>query len=99
MNCVSCKYNDGMVYTSIPPKYKCTITNEFHLAFDDCNVKFAPVKHGRWIGVEYDGYADGNPVYDVWECSECHGEHYGEYDTLPPYCKDCGAMMDEEVQE
>ena len=27
-----------------------------------------PVVHGEWIGVEYDGYADGNPVYNVWEC-------------------------------
>lgn len=29
----------------------------------------APVRHGRWIGTEYDGYANGFPVYDVYECS------------------------------
>lgn len=34
----------------------------------------APVRHGRWIGLEYDGYADGAPVYDLWECSECGEE-------------------------
>lgn len=48
---------------------------------------------GHWIGIEYDGYADGNPVYDVWECSECGEEHRGEYDTLSNYCPNCGAKM------
>lgn len=38
----------------------------------------APVRHGRWIGLEYDGYADGSPVYDLWECSECGEEVKGE---------------------
>jgi len=52
-----------------------------------------PVVLGHWIGIEYDGYADGNPVYDVWECSECGEEHRGEYDTLSNYCPNCGAKM------
>ena len=34
-------------------------------------------RHGRWIGIEYDGYADGFPVYDLWECSECGEEARG----------------------
>lgn len=50
-------------------------------------------KRGKWIGIEYDGYADGYPVYDVWECSECGEEHNGEEDTLPNYCPNCGAKM------
>lgn len=50
-------------------------------------------KEGEWIGIEYDGYADGCPVYDVWECSECGEEHNGEEDTLPNYCPNCGARM------
>lgn len=54
---------------------------------------FESIKHGRWIGVEYDGYADGSPVYDVWECSECRIEHYGEYDTLSDYCPNCSTKM------
>ena len=49
---------------------------------------------GRWIPVGYDGYADGNPVYDWWECSECDWEHTGEEDTLTPYCPNCGAKME-----
>jgi rubrerythrin len=52
------------------------------------------VKHGRWIPLEYDGYADGNPVYDLWECSECQEEHSGDEDTLTPYCPNCGAKME-----
>ena len=49
-------------------------------------------KHGRWIGLEYDGYADGYPVYDVWECSECGEEWNGE--ETPNYCPNCGARME-----
>lgn len=56
-----------------------------------------PVRHGYWIGIEYDGYADGCPVYDLWECSECGLEHKGE-DT-PSYCPNCGAKMDLEVKD
>jgi Zn finger protein HypA/HybF involved in hydrogenase expression len=51
-------------------------------------------KRGRWIPTEYDGYADGYPVYDAFECSECGHEHNGEEDTLTAFCPDCGAKMD-----
>ena len=57
-------------------------------------IEAEPVRHGTWIGIEYDGYADGCPVYDLWECSECKHEHKGEEDTLTDYCPDCGAKMD-----
>ena len=53
-------------------------------------------KTGKWVGIEYDGYADGNPVYDVWECSNCHEEHEGDFDSLPNYCPECGAKMEAE---
>lgn len=53
------------------------------------------VRHGRWIPTEYDSYADGAPVYDKWECSECGHEHNGEEDTLTAFCPDCGAYMRE----
>lgn len=51
-------------------------------------------KIGRWIPLEYDGYADGNPVWDKWECSECGWEHEGDEDTLTAYCPNCGAEME-----
>lgn len=44
---------------------------------------------GEWIGISYDGYADGNPVYDEWECSNCGYET--EEETR--YCPNCGADM------
>ena len=52
----------------------------------------AEVRHGRWIGIEYDGYADGCPVYDLWECSECGEEVRGEdVPDTHPWCHACGA--------
>ena len=55
----------------------------------------AEVRHGRWIGLEYDGYADGSPVYDLWECSECGEEVKGEdVPDTHPWCYACGARMD-----
>lgn len=46
---------------------------------------------GEWIGTEYDGYADGVPVYDVYECSVCGNEYHG--DEPPSHCPDCGAKL------
>lgn len=58
------------------------------------------VRHGRWIPIEYDSYADGAPVWDKWECSECGHEHKGEEDTLTAFCLNCGARMDaDEITE
>jgi rubrerythrin len=58
------------------------------------------VRHGRWIPTEYDSYADGAPVWDKWECSECSHEHSGEENTLTAFCPDCGARMnDDEIAE
>ena len=59
-----------------------------------------PVQHGRWIGLEYDGYADGFPVYDLWECSECSEEVGGQ--DIPethPWCHACGAKIDGGVED
>lgn len=58
------------------------------------------VRHGRWIGMEYDGYADGFPVYDLWECSECGEEVRGEdVPSTHPWCHSCGARMDKEDEQ
>ena len=56
-------------------------------------IEVEPVCHGRWVPTEYDSYADGSPVWDKWECSECGNEHSGEEDTLTSFCPDCGADM------
>lgn len=47
----------------------------------------APVRHGRWVTT----YRYGFPI---WECSEC-GTQTGTANF--PYCFNCGAKMDEEV--
>ena len=55
---------------------------------------------GKWIGLEYDGYADGNPVYDLWECSNCGNEEKGE--DVPeqnPFCRCCGMQAEEDKHE
>lgn len=56
-------------------------------------IEAEPVRHGRWLPIEADGYADGAPVWDKGECSECGHEHDGEEDTLTDYCPDCGRKM------
>lgn len=61
-------------------------------------VEVAPVVHGRWIG-EADGYADGELVYDVWNCSKCDyciDDGTDNPELLPNYCPNCGAKMDGE---
>lgn len=55
----------------------------------DCDDKSRPT--GEWIGIEYDGYADGFPVWELWECSECGIETKEE----TPFCAYCGADMRE----
>ena len=69
---------------------------------DDCKKRLeelppadvAPVVHGKYVG-EYDGYADGNPVCDMWYCSVC-GCCFEDWDEKPTYnfCPNCGAKMD-----
>lgn len=58
-------------------------------------VEAEPVVHAYWYGSEFDGYADGAPVYDTWGCSHCHEEVDSE--GFPPShdrCPHCGAHMD-----
>jgi len=49
-------------------------------------------KTGEWIGTEYDGYADGNPVYYEWKCSAC-GCVIEDDEPTWNFCPNCGADM------
>ena len=48
---------------------------------------------GKWIGTEFDGYADGYPVFYEWKCSEC-GCIFEDEEPTYNYCPRCGAKMD-----
>lgn len=53
MTCGSCPYTDGLVYTSMPPKVKCTITGDFHEYDEECNCDNA-----RKVKENLDRYAE-----------------------------------------
>ena len=57
----------------------------------------APVRHGLFLGTEYDGYADGNPVYYEWQCSVC-GCIFEDDEPTYNFCPYCGAKMDMEAE-
>ena len=52
------------------------------------------VWRGEWIG-SADGYADGELVYDIWECSVCGymTDEEDDPDMLPQFCPKCYAAM------
>ena len=85
--CSRCERNDNEVCHNCP-----------HIDGDEIlksvpTIEAKPARCGRWIPIEYDSYADGAPVWDKWECSNCGHEHNGEKDTLTAFCPDCGFDM------
>lgn len=52
-------------------------------------------KTGKWIATEFDGYADGYPVYCEWRCSAC-GVVVEDEEPTWNYCPNCGAKMEAE---
>lgn len=62
-------------------------------------IEAEPVRHGRWVPLSYDGYTNGYPVCDEWECSECHFACEGEGEPPLNYCPYCGAKLDGGVKE
>lgn len=73
----------------------CTIYNEIKCTEALPAADVRPVVRGQYIG-DYDGYADGAPVYDIWSCSVC-GCVFEDWDEKPTYnfCPNCGADMRE----
>ena len=64
-----------------------------YLREQNAELKKQAVERSEWVPLEYDAYADGNPVWDLWECQKCGHEHNGEECTLTAYCPGCGAIM------
>ena len=58
------------------------------------------VWRGEWMG-SGDGYADGELVYDTWECSHCGHviDEEDDPDMLPQFCPKCYAAMTDEAVE
>ena len=55
-----------------------------------------PIVHAHWKETEY----EGQPVSDVFECSNCGEESYIDaIEELFAYCPNCGAKMDEKEEE
>ena len=103
MTCANCEHNAGMVYASMPPRYRCAITKELHLGHYACNVEFAPVKHGRWLIHNILDYAKRPTGRKVGECSIC-GQLTPDFRLITEepnwsYCPNCGARMDEVENE
>ena len=98
-NCNECRFAvDGWCYAN--PKQANGESLNRHERANFCPLVEVPA-HGRpalrgeWAG-DYDGYADGAPVYDMWSCS-CCGKQFDEWDEKPTwkFCPECGADMRE----
>lgn len=63
----------------------------------DLTVDAEQVRHGEWVCIEFDGYADGNEVPITLECSLCN--HNVDAENESRYCPNCGAKMDGERRE
>ena len=88
---IKCKQCGGMLIVTNPLTTRLEAKEAWNRRAND-----ASVRHGCWIG-EGDGYADGELVYDVWNCSECDyciDDGTDDPELLPKYCPGCGALMD-----
>lgn len=88
------------VIGGISEDYAYGLREAAHMIEEAPAVEAAPVVHGQWIG-EADGYADGELVYDVWNCSKCDyciDDGTDNPELLPNYCPNCGAKMDLEEE-
>ena len=89
---------DSVEFLNVEPKRQ--YDKGFNAGINSCinrlvnapTVDAKPVVHAMWIGTEYDGYADGNPVYEHYACSNCGAEFQCE-DMDFDYCPRCGAKM------
>ena len=62
--CGNCYYNDGCVYTSNPPKYRCTFTGDFHFGNEPCKVDLVPVVRCKDCAI-----AQHDELFGQWYCN------------------------------
>ena len=76
------------------PNEKAYSENDIREMIDMCVTIDAPVRHGRWsLDTAHTEEIYAHPV----KCSVCGRTEVLGYETLTPYCPNCGAKMDEEV--
>lgn len=62
-------------------------------------VKWEEKETPKYVDYEYDGYADGCPVYDIAHCPEC-GRYFDlDCEEKCNYCPDCGQRLNWEFRE
>lgn len=69
--CGHCSFNDGSVYTSLPPKVKCMLTDKFHFMSDPCEIDFSKIdeENGNWHINK--PLPDSEDIVEVVRCKDC----------------------------
>lgn len=93
MTCSSCSFNDGMCYTSLPPKYRCTFDNQFYDGMHACHLDLAPVRHGKILQCIKNGKFNR-----VFSCCDTDCTTMTSW-IWPKYCPWCGAKLDGDKNE
>lgn len=103
--CAKCRH-DQPGYSSVVGTHDHLCERHWHCKPGSEALDYEP-RTAVWLGGEYDGYADGYPVYETWVCSACGGEVASEGN--PPdykFCPYCGlpimefaGIIDDEQEE
>lgn len=76
----------------------CQVADAIDIIEESPTIEAVPVRHGRWIVKDNPNWR----AYSIHECSLCgyyvHDTKLAKRDTMR-YCQNCGAKMDEEVEE
>lgn len=85
------------ILSELRSNYCCfyAVDEPYYHALSEAIRALSAERKGHYIGTQYDGYADGCPVYDEWVCSEC-GCVFEDEEPTYNYCPNCGARMDGE---
>lgn len=83
--CGSCDKTNNVIYCSMPPKVKCSITDEYHQLYDRCNVE---VENRIYI---LESIENGK-MKRITEC--CNSDVTSLTASFTPkYCIECGKKL------
>ena len=71
------------------------IREQFEFLYNSLDkiVKWEDKEKPRYVNYEYDGYADGCPVYDIAYCPSCGRYFVVDYEEHYDYCPSCGQRL------